>query len=467
MKSSALILILIFSAVFMFMIASIPDFITLEFQVTERLKAQESAMNISEAGINYYVWHLAHYPDDLQDGAGTQGPYIHNINDPQAGLIGNYSLDISGNIECNNINSVEIKSTGSTIQFPNEKRTIKAIYSRPSVAQFTYIINDNVWAGSDRIIKGPYHSNGGIRMDGENNALVTSAKETWNCTTSFGCNYPYEIKPGIFGQGIGGEQGLWKFPTEIIDFNAITMDLAQLKTLAQSSGIYFDKSENIGYTNGKGYHLILKENGTIDVYVITKLNKVYAYNSEQGYYWDYQIINTETFYQNIVPQSSCGVLFFEDNLWIQGKLDGKITIASANLIDSDIDTNVILNSNIEYKDSDGSDGLTLISEKNIKIPLYSPDNMELFGIFIAQKGNFGRDHYKSNYNPWHKRSKLEITGSIISNKRVGTKWICGGTYCSGYNERENSYDSKLTINPPPLTPFSDDEYKIIKWEEIN
>ena len=324
MKSSALILILIFSAVFMFMIASIPDFITLEFQVTERLKAQESAMNISEAGINYYVWHLAHYPDDLQDSTGTQGPYIHNINDPQAGLIGNYSLDISGNIECNNINSVEIKSTGSTIQFPNEKRTIKAIYSRPSVAQFTYIINDNVWAGSDRIIKGPYHSNGGIRMDGENNALVTSAKETWNCTTSFGCNYPYEIKPGIFGQGIGGEQGLWKFPTEIIDFNAITMDLAQLKTLAQSSGIYFDKSENIGYTNGKGYHLILKENGTIDVYVITKLNKVFAYNSEQGYYWDYQTINTETFYQNIVPQSSCGVLFFEDNLWIQGKLDGKI-----------------------------------------------------------------------------------------------------------------------------------------------
>ena len=127
MKSSALILILIFSAVFMFIIASIPDFITLEFQVTERLKAQENAINIAEAGINYYVWHLAHYPDDLQDGTGVAGPYIHNITDPQAGLIGNYSLDISGNIQCNNMSSVEITSTGSTTQFPNEKRIIKSI----------------------------------------------------------------------------------------------------------------------------------------------------------------------------------------------------------------------------------------------------------------------------------------------------------------------------------------------------
>ncbi|MEK9147401.1 MAG: hypothetical protein AAB593_00575, partial [Patescibacteria group bacterium] len=92
-------------------------------------------------------------------------------------------------------------------------------------------------------------------------------------------------------------------------------------------------------------------------------------------------------------------------------------------------------------------------------------NMLLFGIFIAQKGTFGRDHYQSNYNPWYKRSKLEVSGSIISNKRVGTKWTCSGTYCSGYNLRENSYDANQTINPPPLTPFSDDEYQIIKWEE--
>ena len=35
------------------------------------------ALNVAEAGLNYYRWHLAHNPDDLQDGTGGAGPYEH------------------------------------------------------------------------------------------------------------------------------------------------------------------------------------------------------------------------------------------------------------------------------------------------------------------------------------------------------------------------------------------------------
>ena len=85
---------------------------------------------------------------------------------------------------------------------------------------------------------------------------------------------------------------------------------------------------------------------------------------------------------------------------------------------------------------------------------------------MAQKGRFGRDHYTAS--PWYDRAKMEIYGSIVSKKRVGTQWTySGGGFASGYRIREDSYDRKLMENPPPMTPFSDDEYSFIKWEEMN
>ena len=64
-----------------------------------------------------------------------------------------------------------------------------------------------------------------------------------------------------------------------------------------------------------------------------------------------------------------------------------------------------------------------------------------------------------------KRNSLEITGTIVSNGRVGTSWSCGGVFCSGYETRINSYDRKQAVDPPPLTPFVDSEYRFIEWRE--
>ena len=99
------------------------------------------------------------------------------------------------------------------------------------------------------------------------------------------------------------------------------------------------------------------------------------------------------------------------------------------------------------------------------IPLYSPDTMEIDGIFLAQKGRFSRNHYSSSY-PEAIREKLEILGSLISNGRIGTQWTSGGTIVSGYKKREYSYDWLQVLDPPPLTPAANDEYQFIKWEEV-
>ena len=95
-----------------------------------------------------------------------------------------------------------------------------------------------------------------------------------------------------------------------------------------------------------------------------------------------------------------------------------------------------------------------------------PDIMEVNGIFVAQEGNFGRDYYTfSDVGSDYMKDTLTIHGTIVSNERVGTKWTCGGTYCSGFETRFNSYDRALVEDPPPLTPESAADYSFVEWRE--
>lgn len=444
------------------------DFVTLEIRVEKRSVASQKAFGIAEAGLEYYKWRLAHFPQDFQDGTGVAGPYIHPYYDPQGGQIGQFSLEIAPSVLCGQAQWVDITSQGQTTEFPAVRRILKSRYTRPSVASYATIVNTNVWAGSDRIIKGRYHSNGGIRMDGTNDSLVTSALANWNCTPSFGCSSPFETKSGVFGAGAGGGQGLWQFPVEPIDFNLISQDLTQIKSLAQTRGVYVPRPADIGYPTAKGYRVIFNADGTITINIVRNTTWVRAYNIQDDgtytWYRSYEVISQEAFYQTYTLPVSCSAMFFEGDIWIEGTVNGKMTIVSANLIDASIDTSVILNNNITYANT--LSGLTVIGEKNVRVPLYSPDTMTLNGIFVAQKGYFGRDHYETGHTPWHIREKMILKGSIVSNKRIGTQWTSGGNIVSGYRNRDESYDSALATAPPPLTPFTDDEYKFVKWEEL-
>ena len=54
-----------------------------------------SALSVAEAGVNYYLWHLAHDSTDYQDGTGGPGPYIHDYKDSSGNVIGQYTLTIT------------------------------------------------------------------------------------------------------------------------------------------------------------------------------------------------------------------------------------------------------------------------------------------------------------------------------------------------------------------------------------
>ena len=503
-QGSIITLVLVFGAIFLLLIGGLFGFIMLQHKSSVQKVAWKNALNIAEAGADYFRWKL---PDsiteitdtDIQDGhdwctnSETEekcgslewcGPYAHQYTGATGDIEGEFKLCIKPKKICNEVLGVQIKSIGSTAQFPDVQRGVLVKLASTSIAQYAYLLNDYVWVGEDRQIFGKYKSNEGIKMDGTNNSLVESAVEggSWLCDNSYGCSPSdcpeYCVQelsecrcPGV--AGIGGPKDLWH-PSGLSDenlpstfsFSGISAELDDIEDLAKVNGMYYPPSvENDA--QGKGYHLILNGDGTFDIKIISSLNRIDCYSMENGWgeICDEEINAYSSWHQdNVAIPSDCGLIFIEDNLWIEGVLKGKATIAASGTSE----TSVIINGNLEYATDppDGSDSLAVIAKKNILIPLYSPNEMEIHGIFVAQNGHFGRHHYHSGWHaPWHKRDKLFIYGSIVSNGRVGTKWYSGGHWASGYNERRNFFDSRLAKDPPPMLPALSPALEFISWEE--
>jgi hypothetical protein len=197
----------------------------------------------------------------------------------------------------------------------------------------------------------------------------------------------------------------------------------------------------------------------------TSLSVTPVNTSEWG--TDRALIQAEALYETRTIPATCGLIFVEDHVWIDGTIPSKITLIAAN-VDSGgtITPNAYLRNNLQYQATDGSDGFTLIAANNVLIAPNAPNSMTLNGIFIAQGGAFGMNAYACNSGYATKTGTLTILGTTVSNKRTGTQWTgtCGG-YNKGYQNRVDSYDAALATSPPPATPTTSDDYRFIDWRE--
>lgn len=464
-KGAVIPILLVFIAVFLTLFGGITTLVLFELKAQDKRAAFDQALYIAEAGISYYQWCLNHELEDCD----TQKEVL----DSQANLLGAFSLDIDETQSCGETIQKKVVASGWTDKFPETKRKISVVYARPSVARYSYMIDESVWAGDDRTIRGFYHSNGGIRMDGTNFSLVTSSSPLgeWICTGSFGCSscpvsYGCRLEdgdcicPAVFTTTNNANPGLFEFPVTNLNFDGFIGDVDKIQKAAISNLTYFKPSIEID-SSADGYHVILKDNGTMEVWIITDLSSVSGYSLEEGWHDDEFIIEDEYWYNTYPINPSCGVFYFEDDLWIEGTLKGRLTVASANLLASGAYTDVVLSGSIDYTTDDGSDVLEVIAERNMLISPLSPDSMVLRGIFIAQDGRFGRNHYLNN-----KKTLLETFGAVISRGRTGTQWTSGGEIISGYRVRDDYIDPNLIYGAPPFTPHLEPDFKVIKWEEI-
>lgn len=441
--------------------------------------AKHEATHMAEAGINYYVWLLAHEELDYYDGTGHDpgpagppyGPYIHTFTEPSGVLTGTYSLEITPPVSSSTI--VTIKSTGWMNKYPNIKSDITVQYGKPSLAHFSFLTNTNAWFGPNESLSGEVHANGGIRMDGSNDALVTSLKETYLCGADNGCNCTCstasdcwsaaycpghaccgETKPGVWGAG--PNSSLWEFPVPIVDFDVISTNLDDFQATALNFG-------SSGGSN-KGYHIIFKNNGTFDVY---KVNSLKAAIKQLNDDWSAAMvniaeeINTQTLMGNY-PIPANGQIFFEDNIWVEGVVKGRATVVAASLTGGITKWKTIhINNNINYLARDGHNILGLIAQKHIKVPRHAPTDLNIDAILLALNGHI----YRSLYDIKVTKNSITVYGGILSKQDWNWTWVNSvGAVTDGYTHTASIYDPQVTYSAPPAFPTTS-EYSFISWDE--
>lgn len=449
------IYVLLLGVVFSVMSGGLVTFGILEFISSRRAEASNQALAIAEAGINYYKWHLAHEPEDFQDGTGDVGPYIHEFYDPQGDIVGQFSLDITPPPDGSYI--AQIRSTGWTNTYPNLKRTIKVRYGPEPITRFSFLHNASVWFGQGLTVYGEVYSNGGIRFDGVNESVVRSAKEDYQCGSETGCS-PTQSRPGVWGSG--GPSELWEFPVPAFDFDGVVTDFSQMKEAAQSSGVYLNSS------GAWGYHVVLNSDASLSVYRVTNAANLRGWSVENG---------CENLYQRIDGQALVGtystadnqIVYVEDTVWVDGVVDGNVTIVAAKLPVGSNSTDMWINGNITYEEMNGGDSLGLVAQRNIYYARNLPENFVINGAMMAQSGRIMRHYYRNwwcGYSNEAVKDSLTIFGSVISNQKSYWNYSNYWGLLSGFETREITFNQQTVVEPPPYFPTTSTA-KLLSWEE--
>jgi hypothetical protein len=468
-----MLLVIIFGGVFFTVLMGLSGFVLSQNRTQDLARERAEATSLAEAGINYYLWFLSHFPGDTTNGTGHAGPYTLSYADPEGGVLGTYTLSVSGRTACGVVQSIDVTSVGKPSDAPGVSATITAHYAQPSIAEYSMIVNASTWFDGT-IFRGPMHSNGGLRMDNtSNNAPVTSSLSSWSCGSSFGCS-PTRTVAGIFGNGLN--QDLWSYPTPQTDFAGINSDFSSRKALAQASGLYFARYSTSGNPH-RGYHLVFNNNGTVTVTKVSSVSNVLMsipVDGSTGYahsVHDYSLITGESAVGTYAIPPSCSLIFVEDNVWLEGTIPSKITVVAADVAHPGVYPDVVLRNNIVYTAFDGSVGLTVIASHNILIGPDTPQDLTLDGLFVAQSGAFGRNLYACDMPLYQYRGKLSMLGTIVSMLRQNNYWIgvcsSGQGAWSGYPDSQWTFvfDRQNSVNAPPFTPNTSAEWQIVDWQQ--
>ncbi len=456
-NGSAFLLTLFFSTLFVMMFGATLSLILVQNKAIQQQIQKTQALHIAEAGTQYFRWQLAHNPTDFITGTGTS-----SFTDPLGGPFGSYTISVQAPETGSTI--TEITAEGKTEQNNAVSSRVRTYYGKPALSHYAFLTNSNVWFGETEKISGEIHSNGGIRMDGIGDSVISSAQETYTCGAEHGCNN--EEKNGVWGTG--EISSLWQYPNEAIDFTSIILELNSIKTDAQIDGIY------LGDSGAHGYFVEFSEAGTVTINTVTSLETpVYGYDGTE---WQYESNSKATWtpipgYENI-PLPNNGLIFLADNVWVAGTVNGRVTVTAARLPEGSAPpADIYIQENITYSPNATNPTLALIAQEDILIPLYANNTLEIDGALMAVGGHTYRYYYPAwssePYATYAVRDTIKTFGALISNTTWTWSWV-SCTDCpvvSGFSTTETAYDPKLTFTPPPSFP-TEDEYTFIAWEEL-
>lgn len=191
----------------------------------------------------------------------------------------------------------------------------------------------------------------------------------------------------------------------------------------------------------------------------------------------------------IIPDKDL-VIYVENstnNLWVEGTIKGRATVATAVLSSGAANfPSIYIPNNILYDSP--NDKLGLISQNYILISHDAPSNITISGVLITQYKSIGRLFYTGNGVTCNNgtcsnisiptacsssealeckdtdKGSLTTFGSFISN---GKSYFSQGGPNRGYTKWNFNFDSGLLSAPPPHCPEMTSKYKLNYWKLEN
>ncbi len=477
---------------------------------------RQQALNIAEAGVNYYLWHMSHDANDFKDGQSTPatpdpdlgyGPYVHNYVDDNSKTTGTYTLWIKPQSAGSTI--MTVRSIGK-VKNTNVIRTVDAQIGATSFASYALASDSALWFGNTEVANGPVHSNVGVRMDGASFGDVTSANATYVPPGSLGGDGASH--PGVWCKSSvttpvncnSRSKADWHYPVPLLDFNQISSSLCTIKKVAFSSDATTSalsqlsnacsqtpttrtpsylpqRSASGSFSSTQGYLIELNTNGTYNLYNVNSENDTKAtYVSALGK----SLVSSNV----VIP--STGVIFAEDNVWIRSNptYKGRVTIGSGRLAQTN-STDIVIADDLVYTTKNGDDAIGLVTENSVIIAPYAPPasgafTFEVDASMIAQSGSVTYPlHYRSTPSKYthgwiNSNQKFIFYGSISTRQTWTWTWLIGcgscadavysasnSAYISGILNNSTDYDYNLLYAPPPNYPITGG-YNILSWREV-
>lgn len=480
-RGSALAYGLVIMATVAIILTSLLQYISSQLKFSLYRGEKEKAFQVAEAGIYFYRWYLAHQIsgkttqqiEDFWDSNpyGVGAPYEGTIADPEGGIVGTYKIEVQKPQDHSTI--VMVKSTGWTQGNEDVERIIQVRFRRPSWSEFAVVSNDDVDVGPNTDVYGRLHSNKGIRFDGTAHNIISSSldqyddpdhsgnnefgvhthvdPETGNINNSFVTEEappePVQNRPDVF---LAGRQ----FPVPTVDFNGMIADLNYMKAESQdpAHGIYYGNEECDGDEN-EGRHIIINGD-TMTVTTVTKYSNA-----------DYTIMD-EGCVLNNVPIPDNGIVFVENDIWLEGTInDRRVTFVAADLLGGPKASVYLGMNHLLYTNSDGSDIIGLLAQYDIEVLKNSLYDLTISAALLAQSGKVGRGNYtplgcESETCEDHKGT-ITLNGALATDLRYGFTLTDG----TGYEHRIFNFDNNLLYFPPPYFPTGT-EYSIDLWDEL-
>lgn len=486
-KGSAVAYAIMMIVVIAIIISSLMQFIMGQLKYGYAEESKQSAFEVAEAGASFYSWYLAHKTDgktskQISDfwttgsplGVGTGNEYESEYKDPWSGeTIGRYRIAVDPPITGSTIANATIE--GWTNKYPNIKRTLKIRFRRASWSEYMFLSNIDMGFGSNRIVNGKFHTNGGLRFDGTRiTGKATSTKfysgyvDPDYGERAFGIHIhnghdgiPADPQPPVVVPSPPTEpptrntifQGGRGYAPEKA-FTSVATDMTLMKA---DAAVIYNRAGEIA-ASALGRHITFTNSTFTICKVATASKDVYNAAGEV-----ITTIGNKNFTENscvaniAIPDN--GIIYIENDVWVDGAIDNKkVTVVANNPLATKTSEkfNIYLGrSNLTYAASSNIEILGLVAQNNIEIIRDSQNNLIVSAALLAVDGRVFRNTYLGSY-----KNSITINGAIATNLR----YRFNETGC-GYNNATFNFDGNLLDTPPPYFPTGD-QYLVDMWEEI-